>query len=544
MRKTLPTADQPDEPSAWAPLAYPIFRALWIAALVSNVGTWMQDVGAGWLMTSLSASPLMVALVQVATSFPVMLLALPAGALADIVDRRRMLMVTQTWMLLSAAALGGLTLLGMMTAPLLLGLTLALGIGSAFTMPAWSAMIPELVGRKDLHAAITLNGLAMNVSRAIGPALAGYIMALTSPGAVFLLNALSFIGIIAVLSRWNSPVKTSELPAERLFGAMRNGFRYVRHSSPVKAVMIRAGTFFFFASANWALLPILVRHELQGGPSDYGMVLGAIGLGAVGSVFILPWLRQRISTDVLKKAGATLYAASLALMAVVPTLPWLLAVALFAGMAWLGVMASIQGVAQMALPAWVRARGLSMVMVVVMAGMAGGAMLWGQIATHLSVPGALQLAAAGLALSVLATWRIRLIQMEGIDLTPSLHWGTPVVDQEPDLDRGPVLVTLAYQVNPAHLSEFLRLMERQRVARQRDGAFYWQLFQDAAASDRYLETFLAESWLEHLRHHERVTQADHQLQDKIGQCLVGETQPVVTHYLAVTEARDQGASEK
>ena len=356
MRKTLPTAKETNEPGAWAPLAHPVFRALWIASVVSNVGTWMQDVGAGWLMTSLSTSPLMVALVQAATSFPVMLLALPAGALGDIVDRRRVLLVTQSWMLLAAAGLGGLTLSGMATAPLLLGLTLMLGIGSAFTMPAWSAMIPELVGRKELHAAITLNGLAMNVSRAIGPALAGYIMALTSPGAVFLLNAASFVGVIAVLFRWKSPAKTSELPADRLFGAMRNGLRYVRHSRPIKAVMIRAGSCFFFASANWALLPVLVRHELRGGPGDYGMVLGAVGLGAVGSVFILPWLRRRMSADVLEKSGATLYAATLALMAVVPSLPWLLAIALFAGMAWLGVMASIQAVAQMALPAWVRAR--------------------------------------------------------------------------------------------------------------------------------------------------------------------------------------------
>ncbi len=537
MRKTSSAANKEKEQSAWAPLVHPVFRVLWIAAVVSNVGTWMQDVGAGWLMTSLSRSPLMVALVQAATSFPIMLLALPAGALADIVDRRRLLLLTQTWMLLTAAVLGVLTVLGMTTTQLLLGLTLALGVGSAFTMPAWSAIIPELIERKDLQAAITLNGLAMNVSRAIGPALAGYIMALTSPGVIFLLNAVSFTGVIAVLCHWNSPAKTSELPAERLLGAIRYGLRYVRHSRPVRAVMIRAGSFFFFASANWALLPVLVKHELHGGPGDYGMVLGAIGLGAVASVFILPWLRKRMSTDVLKKGAATLYAATLALMALVPALPWLLVTALVAGMAWLGVMSSIQGVAQMALPAWVRARGLSMIMVVVMAGMALGALVWGQIATHLSVPEALRISAAGLALSVLATWRIRLIQMDGIDLTPSMHWPTHAVDQEPVFDRGPVLVTLAYSVDPIHLTEFLRLMDRQRVARQRDGAFFWQLFQDTAASDHYLETFIAESWLEHLRHHERVTHADRMLQDEILQCLIEATQPVVTHYLAVTTPR-------
>ena len=523
------------ENSAFAPLAHPVFRAIWIVELVSNIGTWMQDVGSGWLMTSLSTSPLMVALVQAATTFPMMVLALPAGALADIVNRRRLLLFAQSWMLVIAIVFSGLTFMGMMTAPLLLGLTLAMGVGAAFTLPAWAALIPELVGQKELHAAITLNGLAMNVSKAIGPALAGYIMAVTSPGAVFLLNALSFIGVIGVLYRWNSPNKTSELPAERMFGAMRNGLRYVRHSQAMRAVMIRAGSFFIFASASWALLPILVKQGFHGGPGDYGMALAAVGLGAIASVFILPHLRQRLSTDVLKKSCTTLYALTLALMALVQSLPWLYVTAWVAGMAWLGVMSTVQGAAQTALPAWVRARGLSMVMVMFMGGMAGGALLWGQVATHYSVTDALQLSAAGLALSVLATWRIRLIQMEGVDLTPSLHWPPPVVDEEPDLDRGPALVTLSYVVEPAHLAKFLRLMQQQRISRRRDGAFYWQLFQDAAASNQYVEAILYESWLEHLRHHNRVTKADRLLQDEIALCLVDESPPIVTHSLAVKE---------
>lgn len=531
-KKPPPAVPTPDGQGAWAPLAQPVFRALWIAALVSNIGTWMQDVGAAWLMTSLSGSPLLVALVQAATALPVMLLALPAGALADIVDRRRLLLFTQTWMLLAAAGLGALAISGRATAPLLLAFTLALGMGSAFSLPAWSATVPEWVGRQQLQAAIALNGLSMNVSRAVGPALAGHIIALASPGAVFLLNAVSFVGIIVVLARWDNPPKVGELPAERLAGAVRNGLRYARHSQPLKAVMARAGAFFFFASAAWALLPLLVRRQLHGGPGDYGMVLGAIGLGAVVAVFALPWLRQRMGTDLLQKAAATAYALTMALMSQAPTLPWLQAAALVSGMAWLSVMACIQGVAQTTLPAWVRARGLSMVMVVVMAGMAGGAMAWGQAASWLSVPEALQTASAGLALGVIATWRIRLAQAEGVDLTPSMHWPAPTVDQEPAFDRGPVLVTLAYRVAPARLPEFLRLMDRQRIARQRDGAFFWQLFQDAAASDCYLETFMAESWLEHLRHHQRVTESDRQLQDEIRRCLAESCQPVVAHYVA------------
>ena len=511
--------------------------------MVSNIGTWMQEVGAGWLMTNLSASPLMVALVQAATSFPMMLFALPAGALADIVDRRRLLLVALTWMLLAASTLSALTLFGLTNAPILLGLTLLLGMGAAFTMPAWAAILPELVDKRELHAAVALNGLAMNVSKAIGPTLAGYIMAVTSPGLVFLCNALSFIGVLVVLLRWKRQHTSSELPAERMLGAIRNGLRYVRHSQPVLRVMIRAGSFFIFASANWALLPILVKHDLHGGPGDYGLAMGALGLGAITSVFILPRLRQRLHTDVLKKACATLYAVTLALMSMVTTLPALFATAYVAGMAWLGVMSCLQGAAQMALPTWVRARGLSMFMVMFMGGMAGGSMIWGQLATVGSVSTALQLAAVGLSLSILLTWRLKLIPMEGVDLNPSMHWPNPVVDAEPVLDSGPVSVTLEYVVDSAHLAKYLQLMQQLRATRRRDGAFYWQLYQDVAASNRYTEIFLFESWLEHLRHHQRVTHADRVLQDAIVECLVDHAYPVVRHHVAVTDFARKGLIE-
>lgn len=264
-------------PSAWAPLRRPQFRALWIATVVSNIGTWMHDVGASWLMTSLAPSPLMVALVQAATSFPVFFLALPAGALADVVDRRRYLIVTQLWMLVTAALLGTFTWVGMTNAWLLLAFTLALGGGAAMTMPVWAAIAPELVTREELQAAVTLNGLGMNVARAIGPALAGLIVAAFGPAMVFLLNAVSFLGVLAVLFRWRRIPRESALPAERLFGAMRAGLRYARHSKCYK--LMRAAAFFLFASATWALLPLLVRQEIGGGPDVYGLFLTAIGAG-------------------------------------------------------------------------------------------------------------------------------------------------------------------------------------------------------------------------------------------------------------------------
>ena len=287
------------QPSVWSPLRQPVFRALWIATVASNIGTWMHDVGAGWLMTSLAPSPLMVALVQVATNLPVFLLALPAGALADVVDRRRLLLVTQSWMLAAAVALGSLTIAGVTTPWVLLSLTFVLALGAAINAPAWQTITPELVSRQELPAAITLSGVGINAARAVGPARAGLIIAATNPGVVFLLNGVSFLGIIVVLYHWRRPPQESVLPAERFIGAMRAGMRYVRHAPALQAVLIRAGAFILFGSVLWALLPGLARFELAQGPSGYGILLGSLGLGAVAGAAILPRTRQKVSGDKL-----------------------------------------------------------------------------------------------------------------------------------------------------------------------------------------------------------------------------------------------------
>ena len=279
----------------WAPLHHRIFRKIWIASVFSNIGTWMHEVGAGWLMTSLAPDPLMVALVQAATTFPVFLLALPAGALADILDRRRYLIVTQIWMAVAAAALGIFTLTGATNAALLLTFTFAIGIGAGMMMPAWGAIIPELVPREDIPAAVSLNSVGVNVSRAVGPALAGLIIAAYGPGIVFILNALSFITVILALISWHRKTNDGELPAERLVGALRAGARYARHSPELRTILVRIGAFVIFASATWALIPLLVRQDLQGGPDIYGLFLGALGTGAIAGAFILPPLRHLIS---------------------------------------------------------------------------------------------------------------------------------------------------------------------------------------------------------------------------------------------------------
>src|SRR5947199_4230793 len=284
-------------PSAWSPLQNGLFRSLWIATIVSNVGTWMQDVGAGWLMTSLSPSPSMVALVEAADSIPVMLLALPAGALADIVDRRRLLIAVQVYLLIIAGALGVLTLLDMMTAWMLLGFIFALGVGTAMMLPAWSAIVPELVPAEQMPSAVALNSVAINAARAVGPAIAGVLVAAVGAWLVFLLNALSYLGILAVLLRWRRQHHKSTLPAERFVSAIRVGLRFVMHTHALQVVLIRGMAFFLFASATWSLFPLIVRRELGRGPETYGLLLTCIGVGAGVGAMLLPKLRAHVSRD-------------------------------------------------------------------------------------------------------------------------------------------------------------------------------------------------------------------------------------------------------
>jgi MFS family permease len=470
--------------------------------------------------------------VQAATTLPTVLLALPGGALADILDRRRLLIVAQTWMLLMAGLLGVLTVAGLTTAWTLLALTFALGCGTALTFPAWAAIVPELVPRAQLHSAIALNSMGINAARAIGPALAGLIVAAVGPGSVFLLNAVSFLGIIIVLQRWRRKPRESSLPAERFFSALRIGLRYARHAPRLQIVLLRGSAFFLFASALWALLPLVVRRELGAGPQVYGGLTTCIGIGAVAAALGLPRLRSLLSRDALVRVATLLYAVALLALATIQNI-YLLGIAmLLSGAAWLTILAALQVTAQLALPEWVRARGLALFMVTFMACMAGGSTLWGQVAKLAGIPAALMLAALGALIGLLLAWRLRLGGGDLLDFTPSLHWPPPMVEQEPEPDHGPVLVTLEYQVDPSRRQEFLTLMRQLGRTRRRDGAFRWRLFHDAAAADRFLECFLVDSWLEHLRQHERFTVADRALQEQINQCLLEPGGPRVSHYLA------------
>jgi MFS family permease/quinol monooxygenase YgiN len=518
--------------SPWSPLAEPIFRALWIATVASNIGTWMEDVGESWLMVSLTTSPMLVALVETAGSLPVVLLALPAGALADVVDRRRLLLITQSWMLVSAAVLGVFTLAGMVTPWLLLLLTFILGLGTAMNGPVWQAIIPDLVPRRELPAAVTLVGVAINVSRAVGPALGGLLVAAAGSGVVFLLNAVSFLGVMIVIYRWQPTPRQSTMPPEHILGAMRAGLRYVRHAPELRAALIRTSVFILCASALWALLPLQARHALGLGSFGYGMLLGCIGAGAVAGAAFLPKLRQKVSNNLLVIGATVLFAGVTAVVAHVHVPVVAGAAMILGGVAWIAVMSSFNTAAQTAAPAWARARALSIYLLVFMGGMAIGSAAWGAVAARFGVVTALTCAALGLIIGIAASLRYTLIDGDDLNLAPCMCWPEPIVVVKPEPEQGPVLVQIEYRIDPDQAPGFRRAMRDLRRVRRRDGASRWTLFRDPAEPGRFVESFLVETWAEHLRQHLRVTEADREIEGRALAFHIGGGQPAVTHLIA------------
>jgi MFS family permease len=392
--------------SAWTPLRHRLFRAMWIASVVSNVGTWMHAVAASWLMTMLATSPLLVALVQTATTLPVFLITLPAGAVADLVDRRRWLLFTQTWMLVVAAAIGALTLTGAIGPWSLLLLTFALGAGSSMNGPAWSATIPELVPREELAAAVALNSVGFNIARAVGPALGGAIMAASNAGVVFILNAISFLAVIIVLWVWRGSSRTAQ--RTHIVEAMREGLRYVRSTKVYHAVLVRAGLFSFAASALWALLPVVASTQLGTTETGYGILLGCLGAGSVIGAGLLAPLRARYSADQLVAAGGLAFAVATVGLALLHSFTLVAIAMLVGGVAWMTVMTSFNVCAQTAPPVTMRARALAVYILVFQGGLAVGSAGWGAIAGRWNVRGSLILSAIAIAVGLITGSRLRL----------------------------------------------------------------------------------------------------------------------------------------
>jgi len=518
--------------SRLGPFRHASFTALWIATIVSNIGGWMYGTASGWLMTSLNPDPLVVALVQAAASLPMFLLAIPAGALADIIDLRKLLVGTEIAITLTSAAFALIVWLDLVTPGNLLLFTFLNGVIGAMQAPAWQAVVPQLVPAQSLQGAIAANSVGINISRAVGPALGGIVLARFSPSVPFWINAVSYLGMVAVLWCWRPPQRgRRHLPVEQFGSAIRTGFRHTRNNPHLKAAIIRGAAFFLFGTAYWALLPLIAREQIAGGPELYGFILAVMGASAIGGAFALRWLESKLGADWLVAAGTIGTAVAMALFGVARGPALALLASVIAGAAWTVAVATLNVSAQLALPDWVRGRGLAMFVTVFFGAMAGGSAIWGQVASTFGLDAAQFIAAAGAVAVIPLTWRWKLGTGAGVDQTPSMHWPEPIVTHDVERHEGPVLVTVEYQIDPRNREQFLAATEQLGYERRRNGAYGWGVFEDSASEGRMLETFLVESWVEHLRQHERVTQEDRVLQELVNKFQTAGSAPKVTHFI-------------
>jgi MFS family permease len=522
--------------SAWKPLRHPLFRAIWLASVASQIGTWIHDVGAAWLMTSLSPSPFMVSLVQAATALPLFLLAVPAGALADIVDRRRMLIGTQLWMGATALGLAVSTALGLTGPVVLLLFTIALSVGAALAAPAWQATTPELVPPDELPLAVSLNGMAINLSRSIGPAIGGLLVGFSGPESAFALNAVSFVAGLVVLVRWRRAPSPTTLPAERFTNAVRAGLRYARYAPGFRSVLARAVLFLAPASALWALLPHLAKRELGLSAVGYGVLMAAVGIGALLAANVLPRLRAKLAPRTLTLVATLVVAATIAGLSQAPDVRVAWPTLLLLGTGWLVMLSSLHLGAQSTAAGWVRARALAVFLFFFFGSMALGSLGWGALAEWLGVRSTLLVAGGVTALAAGPALFFPLATGSGPSLAPSLHWPAPDVPIPCDTEAGPVMVTIEYRVAPLDRAELFALLKRLRPSRLRDGGFGWNVFEDPNVPGRITEIFYVESWLEHLRQHERVTLADREIQDRIAALQSEPGHPKVDHWLTAGNA--------
>ncbi|HET9401861.1 MAG TPA: MFS transporter [Candidatus Acidoferrales bacterium] len=513
--------------AAWRPLRVPMFRNLLIADLVSDVGTFMQGVGAAWLMVSAGAGPLLVALTQTASALPFFLLALLAGALGDIFDRRKLIIATEIWMAAVATALAVLTLMHWITPWMLLLLTLALSIGDALEAPTWRAILPEVIPQEDLLPAIALNGIEFNLARAVGPALGGFLIAAAGVGAAFTLNAVSFVAVLWVIVRWRRLQRQSSVPRETVSGAIREAVRYTQNTPSMLTLLARIAVIMFFASTFWALLPT-VAHQLRQSASLYGLLLTVFGAGAILGALVLQRTQSFLSVDATLTVGSTIFAACLWATATLKSVALLCIAIALGGAAWTAVMSLMSTVLQNVAPDWVRARASAIFMLVYMGAWSGGSAFWGYVAAHRGTRLSLVAAAIGTAASPLLILISRLPDKTA-DFRAWDHWGKPVLALQVRPDQGPVLVTVEYEIAAKDSNEFVRALEKFSRVRRRDGASRWAVYYDTEHPTHYLETFVVESWGEHLRQHTRLTLADREAEERVQQFVVNPAK--VKHFI-------------
>jgi MFS family permease len=550
---TLKTDPLEAEPKlhGFEPLRVPLFRDLWLASIVSNLGGWMQDTAGTWLMTVLTPSPLLIALMQTAASLPVVVLGLLAGATADIFDRRRLLIFWQAWMLSAVALLSVLTFFDIISPWILLILTFLLNIGTAMNSPAWQAIVPEVIPRRQLPDAISLNSAGFNLARALGPALGGLAIALfaratTGAASTFLLNSLSFVGVILVLYRWQrKPIFKSALPAERIQGSMRAGIRYIRYAPLLQAAFVRTLLFTLFVSAVWALLAVVAKNDLHQGAMGYGILNGSMGFGAVIGATMLPRVRRVLSADAIIAYATCVFVATLAILATVKVPLIIIPMLIAGGFAWTSAMSTLNLAVQVSVPAWVQARALGAYQMIFAGGMALGGVIWGFIAEHVSTPKSLMCASVGLALTLPLSLRFHVLRGVQPDFSPHLHpLPPPKLSSEREDDEGPVRVSIDYSIDPRDYAAFTQAIHQLRDVRLRDGAIRWGVYQDASDPGHLNETFVTESWLEYLRQRERFTASDLRIRDLVWSFHRGKEPPRISHMFYAKEVTDLSNSSQ
>ncbi|HEY3399254.1 MAG TPA: MFS transporter [Geothrix sp.] len=526
-----------DAKDPFAPLRSRLFLAIWIAAMASNMGTWIQSVGEKWLMGEITRSPLLMSLIETGSTLPMLILSMPGGAIADIVDRRRLLLITQTWMLLAAAGMALLSALHLVTPGVLISMSLLLGVGAALNAPAWQASVPDLVPKDQIATGVALNSAGFNVSRAVGPALGGLVVGWLGATWAFALNAVSFVGVLVVLKGWKRRPVTTDLPAERFVAAMKVGLRYTRHRKALQVILLRGGGFVFFGGPIFSLLPTLAIHRLHLGSTAFGLLLGCTGAGAVGATLILPTLRQKADPNTLMAAATTTFAMGLLVLAFLDHAFSTGLVLLVCGAGWLTVLSTCNTGVQLSVPSWVRARALGVYITVWGGAMAGGAAFWGWVGERWGIHAAFAGAGAGMLVFLAITARLKIQALhEPLDLSP--HHLQPHSPSPIHPDEGPILTVLEYRVPEERNAEFQAAMREVRRIRIRDGAVRWSLFQDLVPPDpgqvRFVESFLSSSWGEHLRQHHRATVEDRAVFRK-AYGLGVEARPRIRHLTAAWE---------
>lgn len=501
--------------SMLAPLGFPTFRAIWIATLASNFGGLIQAVGAAWMMTTLTDSANMVALVQSSTTLPIMIFSLASGAVADNFPRRGVMLTAQLFMVAVSVALAVAAWLGLLTPWALLGFTFLIGCGTALNNPAWQASVGDIVPREHLPAAVALNSVGFNLTRSVGPAIGGAIVAAAGAAAAFAVNALSYIALIGVLLRWRPELPEQALPRERLAEAMGAGVRYVAMSPNILKVLFRAFLFGLSSIAVLALLPLVARHVVAGGPLVYGALLGAFGVGAVGGAFLQGRLRERLASEAIVRLAFAGFAVCALGLAFSPS-AWASGLATMVGGAcWVLALSLFNVTVQLSTPRWVVGRALALYQTAAFGGMALGSWLWGTVAEVHDSPTALAWAAGAMLVGGAAGIVLPLPGRAELNLDPLNLWQEPKVSIDIRSRSGPIQIEVEFRIADEDLPAFLALMAERHRIRVRDGARHWALQRDLEDRSLWVESYQTPTWLDYVRHNHRRTHADADVTDAL-----------------------------